>query len=83
MHGFVNVFAGATLARAGGSLEEVTALLEETDAAAFRFGPTGLRWRDRQLVAAQLGDAREHFARSFGSCSFREPLQDLQAWRLL
>ena len=55
MHGFVNVFAGATLARAGGSLEEVTALLEETDAAAFRFGPTGLRWRDRQLVAAQLG----------------------------
>lgn len=83
MHGFVNVFAGATLARAGGSLEEVTALLEETVASAFRFGPTGLRWRDRQLVLAQLGDTREHFARSFGSCSFREPVQDLEAWRLL
>jgi hypothetical protein len=83
MHGFVNVFAGATLARAGGSLGEVTALLEETVASAFRFGPTGLRWRNRQLVLAQLGDTREHFARSFGSCSFREPVQDLEAWRLL
>jgi hypothetical protein len=83
MHGFVNVFGAATLARAGGSLEDVTTLLEETDASAFRFGPTGLRWRDRQLSVAQLADAREHFARSFGSCSFREPIQDLQAWRLL
>jgi hypothetical protein len=83
MHGFVNVFAAAALARGGGSLEDLTALLEETDASAFRFGPTGLRWRDRQLSPAQLGDAREHFARSFGSCSFREPVQDLQAWHLL
>jgi len=83
MHGFVNVFAAAALARAGGSLDEVTALLEETDSSAFRFGPTGLRWRDRQLSIAQLGDMREHFARSFGSCSFKEPVQDLEAWGLL
>jgi hypothetical protein len=83
MHGFVNVFAGAALARAGGSVDEVTALLEETDASAFRFGPTGLRWRDRPLSLAQLRDTREHFARSFGSCSFREPIEDLQAWHLL
>ncbi len=83
MHGFVNVFAAAALARAGGSLDEVTSLLEETDSSVFRFGPAGLRWRDRQLSVAQLSDTREHFARSFGSCSFREPVQDLQAWGLL
>ncbi len=83
MHGFVNVFAGAALARAGASLDEVRLLLEETDRSAFQFGPGGLRWRDRQLTVAQLIDTREHFARSFGSCSFREPVQDLQAWRLL
>jgi hypothetical protein len=83
MHGFVNVFAAAALVRAGGSVGEVTALLEETDASTFRFGPAGLRWRDHQITVAQLSDTREHFARSFGSCSFREPIQDLQAWGVL
>lgn len=83
LHGFVNVFAAAALARAGGSLDEVTAVLEETDPSAFRFGPAGLRWRDRQLSVAQLSDMRDHFARSFGSCSFQEPVQDLEAWGLL
>lgn len=83
MHGFINVFMAAVLARAGGSLEDVGALLDEMDVATFRFGPVGLRWREHHFTLAQLEDTRQHFARSFGSCSFREPIEELHAWGLL
>jgi hypothetical protein len=83
MHGFVNVFASAALAYAGASIDDIVAGLEETDATAFRFGPTGLRWRGRQITLADLHQVRAQFALSFGSCSFQEPLQDLQSWGLV
>src|SRR6185437_16442132 len=83
MHGFMNVFVGATLANAGSEEDEVAAVLEETERTAFRFTSAGLRWRDRTCTLAQLRATRTHFAHSFGSCSFREPVEDLHAWPLL
>ena len=83
MHGFVNVFLAAGLARAGGSLDEVAAILDETDPSAFRFEPAGVHWRSRAIALTQLQETRDRFARSFGSCSFTEPVQDLHAWGLL
>jgi hypothetical protein len=83
MHGFINVFVAAALAQAGALEDEVRAALEETDPAAFRFGAADVSWRDRRITLAQLRDMRLHFARSFGSCSFNEPVQDLQSWGLM
>ena len=83
LHGFLNVFIAAALARAGAPLADVEAVLRETDGGAFRFGPDGLRWRDRAVTAADLRAARSSFALSFGSCSFSEPVDDLGALGIL
>lgn len=83
MHGFLNVFVAAGLIATGATEAEALAVLEETDAHAFQFGPGGLRWRERPLPTSQLRSLRQQFARSFGSCSFREPVDELRALRLL
>ncbi len=78
MHGFVNVFLAAALLRAGGSVEEAVALLEETSPGAFRFDEQGANWLTHRLSRAQLEETRRRFALSVGSCSFEEPLADLR-----
>lgn len=80
MHGFLNVFMAACFAWRGRS--ELEPVLEETDPAAFRFGDRA-HWRDWSLDAAEVADARANFAHSFGSCSFEEPVRDLQSLGLL
>jgi hypothetical protein len=79
MHGFLNVFVAAALV-ARGHLDDLTllAILEETDASAFRVEGETIAWRDHAFALADLAAARSGFARSFGSCSFAEPVQDLQ-----
>jgi hypothetical protein len=78
MHGFLNLFVGAALLRAGrvdatGLLE----VLEERDAHSFRLSAEGIQWRTQRLTQDELRRARS-FLRSFGSCSFEEPCQDLR-----
>jgi hypothetical protein len=75
MHGFVNVFLAAALAWHG--TRDVRAVLGETDPAAFRFDD-GAHWRDWSVTAGQICEARLEFAHSFGSCSFEEPIADLE-----
>jgi hypothetical protein len=84
MHGFLNVFIAAALVARGG-LDDVDllAILEETDASAFRIDGESVAWRDHLLAADDLGAARSGFARSFGSCSFAEPVEDLQQLGML
>lgn len=81
MFGFLNVFLAAALARQGGSGPDVVALLEERDPHAFTAGRDGISWRGHAFTAAGLGALRED-AVSFGSCSFREPTDELRslAW---
>lgn len=78
MFGFLNVFLAAALVHAGGADAEVLALLEESDARAFTVTPEALMWRDHRFTAAQLAAARRGLCRSFGSCSFTEPVEGLQ-----
>lgn len=84
MHGFLNVFLAAAFVRkARCSQEEARAILTETEASAFRFGPEGVRWRERSLDNARIASVRESFAISYGSCSFTEPADDLRSLGLL
>jgi hypothetical protein len=77
MHGFLNVFAAAALAREGAAVAEVEGLLREEGREAFAFEPDGLRWRGRRIPTTALLACRASFAASFGSCSFAEPVADL------
>jgi len=89
MHGFLNVFVGAavawSLAAEGGTARsaelppDVLAIIDERDAACFTLGADRIRWRDIDVPLAALERARADFARSFGSCSFDEPVSDLNA----
>lgn len=76
MHGFLNVFLAAAFAWHGD--RDLEPILAETEPGAFRFDDRA-RWRDRSLAADQVRDARLHFAHSFGSCSFDEPVRDLES----
>jgi hypothetical protein len=80
MHGFLNVFLAAAFAWHGE--RDIEPILAETDPAAFRFDEFA-HWRDQRLRIAQIQEARSHFAHSFGSCSFEEPVADLEALGLL
>jgi hypothetical protein len=82
MYGYLNVFLTAAL------LSELTdadaiALLEEQDPNALIVSRDSIRWRDHDLRADQASAARERVALSFGSCSFREPVDDLRTLSLL
>lgn len=77
MYGFLNVFLAAALVWAGDDEATALALLEERDASALAFSDDAITWRGRRITADELRAARDGFAISFGSCSFREPVDDL------
>ena len=78
MFGFLNVFLAAALLCAGGPVSDAQALLEETDASAFDITDDAIAWRGHRFDVARLAAARG-LAVSFGSCSFREPIEELRA----
>jgi hypothetical protein len=84
MHGFLNLLAAAVLAHADGLAEaEIAALLAEEDPEAFAVGPDGLAARGRFAGAAEIAAARRDLFVAYGSCSFGEPVEDLQALGVL
>jgi len=82
MYGYLNVFLTAAFLRAGLALDAALDVLQERDPAAFQFDDRGVAWRGHQLSNMQLLQARQ-LAVAFGSCSFREPIEGLEALGLL
>jgi hypothetical protein len=79
LHGFVNVLGAAALAFGEKLGEaELRDVLSSDDPAEWRFSDDELRWRDRRVSTAKIAISRRHFGASFGSCSFDEPVEDLQ-----
>jgi hypothetical protein len=83
MFGFLNVFLAAAFMVHGANDVDAGAILEETDARAFAVTGGAIRWRERSLSERDLREARDHFAAAFGSCSFREPVDELRSMTLL
>ncbi len=83
MHGVLNVLLAAAAVSAGW-VDEIGAseILAETAADAFRFTDASVAWRGHQLTLTDLRAARRFF-RSFGSCSFDEPIAGLEELALL
>lgn len=83
MYGHLNVFLAAAFAAQGMNDTELTALLEEESRDAFRFDNEGTTWRSRRLNIKEIERVRRSFGLSFGSCSFREPVEELRMMKLL
>ena len=80
MHGFLNVLLASSFAWHGEA--NIEAIISETDPTAFRFDERA-HWRQSSLSHKQIQDARLNFVHAIGSCSFDEPVHDLQALGLL
>ncbi len=80
MHGFLNLFLAAVLARTHRApAEALEPVLAEESSDAFVFDGAGVTVRGHRLACEEIVSARQSFALSFGSCSFDEPTSDLKA----
>ena len=83
MHGFLNVLTGAALADENElSRKEIVRILEETNPNAFSFTQDYVSWRSMEASLDAIEDMRGIFI-SYGSCSVKEPVDDLRAIKLL
>jgi hypothetical protein len=79
MHGFLNVLGAAVLAAEyQWNADQAAMMLEDEDLGSFLFSGDFFAWRDWKIDTERL-QYRRRFARSFGSCSFDEPREDLRA----
>ncbi len=83
MYGYLNVMLATALIAAGATDADAVEILEEPDPAAFRFDPDGVSWHALRVGTADLARTRAERMISFGSCSFREPVDDLRGLGLL
>ena len=83
MHGFLNLFLAATLARLRRKPDEITDLLNEISPKSLEMGNNGIRWRDILIPLESIEETRDMFALSYGSCSFEEPIDDLKKFGML
>jgi hypothetical protein len=83
MHGFLNVLGAAVLvAEHRWDADQAVTMLEDEDPRSFSFTDEFFAWRDWKIDTERLKDRRK-FVRSFGSCSFDEPREDLRSLELL
>lgn len=83
MHGFLNVLgAGVLSAEHHWDEAQTVDMLEDQRPQSFEFHDTVFAWRDWEITLDRI-KARRKFVTSFGSCSFNEPREDLQALKFL
>ena len=83
MHGFINLVCAAALLHFGGEVSDAKKVLDEEDPGAWQVTRAAIGWRSHSWSTDQLRTVRQQFFISFGSCSFEEPLHDLEVLRWL
>lgn len=79
MQGFLNLLTATAILREDGSPADAHAALCEANPRAFRISADQFGWRDFDWSASQIHSMRKESFVSFGSCSFAEPITDLEA----
>jgi hypothetical protein len=74
-HGFLNLLAAAVFG------DEEEALRERPPA--FALDADSFRWRDREALPTRLADVRASLFHSIGTCSFFEPVEELERLGIL
>ena len=84
MHGFLNVFGAALLYYSKGLDEtELAEILSDENPKNFSFSETEFRWKGHSVQKEEIHMLRTLSVTSFGSCSFDEPVEDLQELNLI
>ncbi len=84
MNGFLNVFLAAGFLRQGYRPPLIAELLKDESVKSFTFDDKGIWWRKKYFIGVpEILHLREKSIISFGSCSFEEPIADLQKIGLL
>jgi hypothetical protein len=76
-HGFLNLLAAAVFEG------DEEAALAETESDAFGLDGAAFTWRDRSASDEEIARARQEVFHSIGSCSFFEPVEELEALGML
>jgi hypothetical protein len=76
MFGYLDLMMAALLAWGGEPVREIEAALLLSDAGAISADPGGLEFLGRRYSPIELGEMRRDVFHGFGSCSFREPLDE-------
>jgi hypothetical protein len=74
-HGFLNLLAATVFG------DEEAALREQPPA--FALDAASFRWRDREVLPDRLADVRATLFHSIGTCSFFEPVEQLEQLEIL
>ena len=84
MHGFINVIGASILTSIHKlDFDTIYEILSEEEPANFKFTDQKFIWRDYEATKEQIEFSRIKSFSSFGSCSFDEPLTDLESLGLL
>lgn len=84
MHGFLNLFLMTGFAREGYRPSLLEDVMEEEFDEVFRFADQSVTWRNEyRMNTFQIESLRRKGIHSFGSCSFDEPIADLQKLGIL
>jgi hypothetical protein len=79
VHGFINLFVAATLARVHDlPVVRVAEIVAEEDPDAFALGGQVVGWRGMEASSDQVVEARRLGLTTFGSCNFEEPRDELR-----
>lgn len=77
MYGYLNIILATLVALNRGNRQQVTAALVESQSGTILFDEAGLAWGDWRFDHRALKALRVYF-QGFGSCSFREPMDELE-----
>jgi hypothetical protein len=80
MHGFVNLLLAAALLMAGKIDEELAeACLDDDRSEVFKLSGRAGSWLNGVVTYSEIAHARQSLLRSVGSCSFEEPVAEIEA----
>jgi hypothetical protein len=79
MYGYLNLILATAATRAGLSRAAVEQVLCQTDASSLVFTGEVIRWGEAEWPADVVRGTRTEQLVSFGSCSFREPVDELHS----
>lgn len=84
MHGFLNLFLMTGFARKSYKRKRLEELMEEEFDEVFKFEESKIHWRESNVLdIGEIEQLRIAGINSFGSCSFDEPITDLQGLGIL